>query len=264
MIESLEFDGLAFMVYECGKIGRNIHIIDIEGPDISELLNLRGALLALSIRHIKIELFYSALDSVPTRKSRREVDVSCDAEVGGVDDFVCAWVGKDGLGVDTGLVGEGAETGDVVVEGDIDLHGLGNQVLEILELVELVLGQDVVAVGNDHAGHKTAEGCDSVAFTDTENGGIDMCGTGLERAVGIGDSTAGIVVEMCLNVTRHDSAEGADKIVNLARTSASDSVGDTLIGDGILAENALFSEVGDRIFFFLRTTRFTPTLSTAW
>jgi hypothetical protein len=42
-------------------------------------------------------------------------DVSSHTEVGGVEDLVCRGVGKDGLGVDTGLVGKGAETGDVVV-----------------------------------------------------------------------------------------------------------------------------------------------------
>jgi hypothetical protein len=42
-------------------------------------------------------------------------DVAGHAKVGGVKDLVGARVGEDGLGVDTGLVSEGAEAGDVVV-----------------------------------------------------------------------------------------------------------------------------------------------------
>lgn len=45
--------------------------------------------------------------------------VATHAEVRGVDDLVGRGVGKDGFGVDTGLVGEGGETGDVVVEWNV-------------------------------------------------------------------------------------------------------------------------------------------------
>ena len=44
----------------------------------------------------------------------------------------------DGFGMDSGLVGEGAETGDVVVERNIDLNGLCNKVFEITELLTWV------------------------------------------------------------------------------------------------------------------------------
>src|SRR5690606_14990296 len=109
-------------------------------------------LLALGIGHVKIELLYSALDGVPASQPRRKVDIASDTEVGRVDDLVCARVVENSLGVDTSLVGEGAETSDVVVEGNVDLDSLGDQVLEILQLVELVLAQDIVTVGDDHAG----------------------------------------------------------------------------------------------------------------
>lgn len=62
------------------------------------------------------------------------MNISGETEIGRVDDLVGAWVRKDSLGVDTSLVGEGTETGDVVVEGDVDLNGLSNEVLKISQL----------------------------------------------------------------------------------------------------------------------------------
>jgi hypothetical protein len=83
--------------------------------------------------------------------------------------------------VDTGLVGEGAEARDGVVEGRVDLDGLGNHILNLegsawpvtdagyvtnlLEHVQLVLALDIVGGAHDHAGEKTAEGRDTVALT---------------------------------------------------------------------------------------------------
>lgn len=58
------------------------------------------------------------------------MDVAGHAEVGGVDDFVGGGVGEDGFGVDAGFVGEGAEAGYVVVEGDVYLgRGLVSDVI---------------------------------------------------------------------------------------------------------------------------------------
>lgn len=89
--------------------------------------------------------------------------------VGRVNDLVGRGVGENGLGVDTGLVGEGGETGDVVVEGNVDLDRVGDQVLNGLELVQVVLALDVVAVGDDHAGHETAKRGDTVTLTDADD-----------------------------------------------------------------------------------------------
>jgi hypothetical protein len=59
----------------------------------------------------------SALDLESSRMDpgSPDRDVAGHAKVGGVENLVSARVGEDGLGVDTGLVGEGAEAGDVVV-----------------------------------------------------------------------------------------------------------------------------------------------------
>src|SRR5699024_9523004 len=116
------------------------------------------------------------------------------------DDLVGAGVVQDGLGVDTSLVGESTETGNVVVERNVDLNGLSNEVLNVLELLELVLALDVVAVGNHHTGHQTTERGDAVTLTNTEDRGVNVSSTGLEGAVGVGDSASSVVVEVSLNV----------------------------------------------------------------
>jgi len=46
---------------------------------------------------------------------------------------------------------EGTEASDVVVERNVDLHGAGDEILYLLELVQLVLAPDVVPVCNQHA-----------------------------------------------------------------------------------------------------------------
>ncbi len=62
------------------------------------------------------------------------MDVAGQTEVCGVENLVCAGVVEDGLGVDASLVGEGAEAGDGVVEGRVDLDSLGNHVLNLQEV----------------------------------------------------------------------------------------------------------------------------------
>lgn len=114
--------------------------------------------LDLLIVHLQAELLNPGLDGVPASQARREVHVSAHAEVGRVDDLVGARHVEDGLGVDAGLVREGAEAGDGVVEGNVDLDGLGDHVLDLLELVQLVARGDVFVVFDDHASEEAAEG----------------------------------------------------------------------------------------------------------
>lgn len=139
-------------------------------------------LLDLLIRHAQAELANSRLDGVPARQARSEVDVAGQTKVCGVEDLVCARIVEDGLGVDTGLVREGAEAGDRVVEGYVHLNRLGNHILDLrcvssaptpetdtsashlLEHVELVLALDILGAGHHHAGQKTAERGDAVAL----------------------------------------------------------------------------------------------------
>jgi hypothetical protein len=61
------------------------------------------------------------------------------------------------LGVDAGLVGEGAEPSDGIVEGNVDLHGLGDHVLYFFQLVQVVLARDVVVIRDNHACEETTK-----------------------------------------------------------------------------------------------------------
>ena len=108
-----------------------VSVIDGDGADVGHSLDLGGDLLNLLVGHGETELADTRLDGVPARQARCEVDVAGQAEVGRVEDLVGARVVQDGLGVDAGLVSEGAEAGDGVVEGCVDLHGLGDQVLDL-------------------------------------------------------------------------------------------------------------------------------------
>lgn len=216
-----------------------VGIINGDGSDISQSLDLSGTLLVLSIRHLDVELLSTRLDGVPTSQTGSEVDVAGHAKVGGVDDFVGAGVVEDGLGVDTGLVGEGTETGDVVVEGDVDLDGLGDEVLNVLELLKLVLALDVVAVDSHHTGHQTTQGSDTVTLTNTQDGGVNVRGTGLQSAVGVGDSTSSVVVEVSLDITLDNTSQDTDQLVDLARRSAADSVRNTDTVDTDLVDSGV-------------------------
>ena len=57
--------------------------------------------------------------------------------------------------------------------------------------------------------------------------GIDVRRTSLERTVCVRNGHAGVIVEVDLDVTRDDTAESADEVVDLARVRAADGVGDT-------------------------------------
>ena len=224
-----------------------VSVIDSDGANVSHSLDLGGALLVLGIGHLKLELLGTRLDRVPASQARSEVDVTSHTEVGGVDDLVGAGVVENSLGVDTGLVGEGTETSDVVVEGDVDLDGLGDQVLDLLQLLEAVLALDVLGVGDHHAGHQTTERGDTVTLTDSENGGIDVSGTSLEGTVGVGNSATGIVVEVSLNVTADNTAQDTDKLVDLAGGGAADGISNADTVDTDLVDGGVDGEKVDQV-----------------
>jgi hypothetical protein len=158
---------------------------------------------------------------------REGIEIERKTYVGRVDDLVGGRVGENGLGVDTSLVSEGGETGNVVVEGNVDLDRIGDQILNRLELVKIVLALDVIAVGDNHTGHETTEGSDTVTLTDTDDGSVNVSGTGLEGTVCVGNGTARVVVEMALDVAADDTAEGSHEVVDLSGGSTADGVSDT-------------------------------------
>ena len=144
--------------------------------------------------------------------------------VRGINDLVGRWVGQDGLGVNTCLVSKGRETSNVVVERNVDFDAVCDQVLDILEYAQLVLGLDEVAVGDDHSCHQTAKRSDTIPLTNSDDGGVDVSCSGFKSAVGIRNGTAGVVVEVALNVTADDTTESSDQVVYLSRACTTDSV----------------------------------------
>jgi hypothetical protein len=159
-------------------------------------------------------------------------DVSAHTEIGWVEDLVSGWVGKDSLGVNTGLVGECTESSDVVVaiissfqypaNGSVqrnrDLDGFGDEILDFSEHGEIVLGLDVFWVGDHHSCNQTTKGCDTVSFSDTElssvlnprglegtyNGGIDVSSTSLKSSVSIGNSYHQLIALSSNEITHHN------------------------------------------------------------
>ncbi len=129
------------------------------------------------------------------------------------------WKGcKDGLGVDTSLVGESAVNGDNVVEGDLDLDGLSDEVLDFTECLEVVLVHDVLAVSGVHAAMKPPSEGYRFAHRYRER----RCQRGWHRPrerVSVGNSATSVVVEVALDVTTDDTTESADEIVNLSWVS---------------------------------------------
>lgn len=59
---------------------------------------------------------------------------------------------------------------DRVHEGNVDFDSLGDQVLNLAEHGQVVLGLDVFRVCGVEAGNKASERCDSDTFADAENG----------------------------------------------------------------------------------------------
>ena len=57
--------------------------------------------------------------------------VSCQTEVGRVNDFISAGIIQNCLGMNSCLVCECAEACDRVVEGDIDFYRIGDQVFDM-------------------------------------------------------------------------------------------------------------------------------------
>ena len=149
--------------------------------------------------------------------------------------------------MNTGLVGEGGETGNVVVEGNVDLDRVGDQVLNGLELVQVVLALDVIAVGDNHAGHQTTQRSDTVALTDTNDRGVNVGGTSLEGTVGVCNGTARVVVEVALDVAADDTAKGSDQVVDLAGGGTADRVGDTDSVDTDLVDGSVEREKIDQV-----------------
>lgn len=144
------------------------------------------------------------------------MDITSLSEIRGVEDFVRRRIGQDGFSVDARFVRERTVSSDVIVEGDRYIHCLGNNVLQVPQFLEIVFAFDVFFVGGVHAGEKTADGGDSISFADTEDGGIDVGGTGFEGGVCVCNGAASVVVEVTFNVTGYNTSKRPYEIIDLS------------------------------------------------
>ena len=142
---------------------------------------------------------------------------------------------------------EGAEASNVVVEGNVDLDALGDQIFNLLELVQLVLAEDIVAVGDNHAGHEATKRGDTIAFTDTNNTGINVGSTSLKSAESVRNGAACIVVEVRLDIATHNTAQSAHEIVHLAGSRTANCVSDTDTVDANLVYSTVYGKEVDQV-----------------
>lgn len=159
---------------------QGVDIIQRQRPNVGKLLDLLGNSLGVLVRQSEVELLKSVLDSVPTRQTMTDTDIPGHAKVLGVENLVRRGVVKDGLGMDTRLVGESTVAGDVVVERHSDLDSVGNDVFDVANLCQVILIHDELLVGSVHAGQQTTQRSDTVALTNTQDGGVNVGGTSLE------------------------------------------------------------------------------------
>ena len=125
-------------------------------------LNSYSAALDLTIGHLQTELINTTLDSVPTRQSRREVNIAGHSKICRIDDFIGSGICEYGFGMYASLVGKCTEAGDIVVEGNIDLDCTGNEVLNRLQLCEVVLALHVIAISHEHACNEASKWSNAV------------------------------------------------------------------------------------------------------
>jgi hypothetical protein len=59
---------------------------------------------------------------------------------------------------------------DGVHEGDVDLNSLGDQVLDLTQHRQVVLGLDILWIGSIEASDKTTKRCNADALADAKNG----------------------------------------------------------------------------------------------
>lgn len=120
-----------------------------------------------------------------------------------------------------------------------DLHSVGDQILNLLQLLELVLALDVVTVGDNHPSHQTSERSDTVPLPNTDDGGVDVRGTSFQSAVRVGNGATAVVVEVGLNVAADDTTERSHEVVHLSWRRAADGVGDADSVDADLVDGAV-------------------------
>ena len=132
-------------------------------------------------------------------------------------------------------------------QGNGNLNGLGDQVLNLSQHGQVVLGLDILGVSDHHPRDQSTKRGDSISLTDTQDRGIDVSGTGFESGVGVGDGASRVIVEMTLNVTADDASEGPYEIVDLSRVGTSDGIGYTDTVETDLVDRSVDAQEVDQV-----------------
>lgn len=67
------------------------------------------------------------------------MDIPLHTEIVRLEDFIGTPIVQVGLGVNASFVRKCAEACNRIVEGDIDMYGFGDEILDFVELSKLVL-----------------------------------------------------------------------------------------------------------------------------
>lgn len=136
---SLVFSQYQTLLYGTVGVSYNIcHSVQTTSVDVRQqmggrtYLNSYSAALDLTVGHLQSELIDTTLDSVPTCQSRCEMNIAGHSEICRVNDFIGGGIREYGFGMYASLVCKRTETGDIVVEGNVDLDCTGNEVLNRL------------------------------------------------------------------------------------------------------------------------------------
>ena len=124
----------------------------------------------LLVGELEAKLLNTALDGVPAGQTVTDGDVASETEVLGLEDLVRRRVVEDRLGVDARLVRERAVARDGVHERHVHLDRLRDEVLDLAQHGEVVLGLDVFGVRSIETCYKAAECCDTDALADAKDG----------------------------------------------------------------------------------------------
>jgi hypothetical protein len=132
-------------------------------------------------------------------------------------------------------------------QGDLDLNGLGDEVLNLTKHREVVLRLDALRVGRVHPRDESSERGDTVTLSNAENRRVNVGRSRLERGVSVGDGATRVVVEVGLNVARNNTTERPNELVDLPRVGASDGVGDSDTVDANLVDGPVKVEEIDEV-----------------
>lgn len=78
-----------------------------------------------------------------------------------------------------------------------------------------------------HALKELGKGSNSIPLSNAQDSGVNVSGPGLNRSVGVGDSTSSVIVEVSLDVTSDHLLESGDLFIDLTWRSAANGVGNS-------------------------------------